>query len=456
MVWITGLLISCLVLSADFAASQPVSDVTFHVLLGFCFLLMAPALAVLQSSVTTRRWADLEIKEAQARVLHRSLLGSNLLVWLCGCVGVLAVARWPQLLRQNWQWDRIPLLDEMALAIPMIGSVLLSWLVIYDGEKSLRVHDGEVDEQRRGIAFERLRTLTGLMLAPLALLFLSRDFFSLLFPDGLAPSSMFVVAMTFLLGLLVVYPVLLSRTWRTHDLPHSGLRRKLERVALEAGFPREKVCVWNTQSTVMNALMVGTFPGSRRVFLSDRLLECFDEDEVVAIYRHEIGHLIHHHQSMRLALMLVPILGLMAIAMVFVPSSGLLCFSNTAQAVGLLLATGVLSMVYYGQVVARFNRKSEIQADIFALVNPAGSICIRRADAYSRALLKMAAHAPELYDRTTSVHPSIQSRLEVIRQLIRDQSKIRQFHRQFHNDQMVAAFCLLAWVVFAVLLSRLL
>ena len=456
MVWITGLLITCLVLAADFSAPKPVPDVNFHVLLGLCFLLMSPALAVLQSSVTTRRWAGLKIKQAHAQVLHRSLIGSNLLVWLTGCVGVLVVARWPQLLRQNWHWDKIPLLDEMALAIPMMGSVWLSWLVIYDGEKALRVHDGEAYKQRLALAFERLRTLTGLMLVPLALLFLSRDFLALLFPDGLAPPSMFVSAMVFLFGLLVVYPVLLSRTWKTQALPQGSLRRKLEAAAAEAGFYNEKVRVWNTSSTVLNAMMVGTFPRSRRVILSDRLLDCFEEDEVVAIYRHELGHLIYHHQSMRLALMLVPLLGLMAVAVLCFPDTGQPSFSLPVQAVGILMATGVLSLIYYGQVVARFNRKSEIQADIYAVVDLTGSICIRRADAYCRALLKMAAHAPELYDRTTSMHPSIQSRLEVIRQLIEEQSKIQRFHRQFHTDQMVAAICLLAWLVFAVLLSHLL
>lgn len=454
MVWITGFIIAGLVIAADFAPEQPVEGVWQHFLVGCCCLILAPAFAVFQSFTTTRRWSNLDISQPQATLLHRTLMGTNLAVWLAGCSGLLLVARWPQLIRENWQLANLPLVDELALGIPMLGSIFVSWIVIFDAEAALDFHDQGAFKKRLNVAFQRIRTLGGLLLVPITLLFLCRDCLCVFFPDGLAPSGLFLTGIVFLTGLLVAYPLLISRTWKTAELSDPQLKTELKQMASEAGLTREKIMIWNTEATVMNALIVGSFPGTRRVFLSDALLSNFQTDEVAAIYRHELGHLIHHHQSMRLALMLVPILGIGALLYGLFPNGDLTFASHLASAPAWIIASFIGAMIYFSRVVLRFNRKSEIQADIYAVTDRCGNVSIPRADAYCRALLKMAMYAPEMYDHASGMHPSIRCRLEAIRQVIRDRTLITAFNERFHRDQRAASIGLLLWIILTVLIGR--
>jgi len=453
MVWITGFIFIGLIIAADFAPSEPVEDPWRHLLVGCCCLILAPSFAVVQSLMTTRRWADRDISQPQATLLHRTLMGTNLAVWFAGCSGLLLVARWPQLFRVNWQLSQIPLVDELALGIPMLGSLFISWVVIFDAETALNFHDQGTFKKRMVVVYQRTRTLGGLLLVPITLLFLCRDCVLVFFPHGMAPPALLFLGIVFLAGLLVVYPLLISKTWQTSALSDSKLRCELQKVASEAGLQREKTMKWNTNATVMNALIVGSFPGTRRVLLSDALLSNFQRDEVAAIYRHELGHLIYHHQSMRLALMLVPILGVGALLYGLFPDGVLTVSTDFALAPAFIIAGFVGAMVYYSQVVLRFNRKSEIQADIYAITDGRGNVSASRADAYCRALLKMAMYAPEMYEHSTGMHPSIRCRLEAIRQVIRDRTLITVFHNQFHRDQRVASVGLFVWIILTVLIG---
>ena len=191
---------------------------------------------------------------------------------------------------------------------------------------------------------------------------------------------------------------------------------------------------------------------STSVFIGCVIVE-FSRDEVAAIYRHELGHLIYHHQSMRLALMLVPILGVGALLYGLFPDGVLTVSTDFALAPAFIIAGFVGAMVYYSQVVLRFNRKSEIQADIYAITDGRGNVSASRADAYCRALLKMAMYAPEMYEHSTGMHPSIRCRLEAIRQVIRDRTLITVFHNQFHRDQRVASVGLFVWIILTVLIG---
>lgn len=455
MVWLAGLLTALLVLAADLAAQQPVDRAGLHALAGCLFLLLAPAFAVLQSFVTIRRWRERKLLQRRAEFLHRSLLGSNLVIWLFGCVALLVVAKWPQLVRENWKLNQVPLLDELALALPMLGSILLSWMVIFDAEQALEEPDA-TGGKRRHLVLQRLRTFTGLVLVPIALLFLSRDILAVLYPDGLDPLATCLVFLAFLAATFSLYPILLSLTWKTHAVSCPELAVKLREAAREAGLPNETFRVWDTNSTIANAVVVGVIPGLRRVFLSDQLLERFDDDEVVAIYRHELGHLVHHHLHMRIALVLIPLLALGAMAML---SDGQdLAAEYAANSTRMVVwLTGMMAfLLYVSRVVTRFVRKSEIQADLFAICRKSGAVCLRRAESYCRALLKMGAISPELFENSTSVHPSIKLRIEVIRQVLDQPDRITAFANRFRQEQQVAAGCLVALAVLAVMVGNLL
>ncbi len=449
MIWLPGLIVALLILATDFISPQPVAMAQQHVLLGIFCLALAPGFAMLQSWVTVRRWSNRPIQSHRAVFLHRSLMGSNFLVWLFGCVAMLLMAKWPQLIRENWQFDRVPLLDEVALALPMIASLLLSWVLIFDAEKTLN----QVSHaSRRGLASQRVRTFVGLVLVPVLLLFLGRDVARLVFPDGLTPVATCLSFAGFVFLLVNLYPMILSLTWRTRAIEDAQLNDLLSRTATDAGMPNEKFLCWATDGTVTNALVVGLLPRLRRVFFSDQLLERFSHQEIAAIYRHELGHIVYRHLMMRLALILVPLITLCVMALVFKAEVSVEYASSTIPFAVFLLV--IVGFFYYANVVvANFVRKSEIQADMFAITDRRGIVNLQHARDYCDALLKLAASSPELYEHSTLVHPSIKLRLAILRQVMDSPDSISRFHRKFHKDQQVAAICLFSLVMVAVLLN---
>ena len=449
MIWITGLLTALLVLAADFASASPVQGVVQHALTGLLFLLLAPGFAVFQSLVTTRRWQERELSERRAEWLHRSLMTCNLVVWLFGCVALLVIARWPQVVRQNWQLGSVPLLDELILVLPMLGSILLSWIVIYDAETSLQPGGTRSPSRRLKLAGQRFRTILGMVLVPVSLLFLARDILGLAFPEGAGNLATCLCYMTFLVAMLTFYPLLVSLSWKTGEIEDDELTRRLQTAARESGLPGERIMKWETDGTVVNAIVAGMVPRIRRIFLSDRLLETFEMHEVVAICRHELGHLKLGHLPMRMALILVPLLGMAA----WSTRLGDETLAGEGVALGVYWAIVPFAFVgYVVTVVSRFVRKSEIEADLFAIRKPDGLPCPDRAESYCRALLKMAAHSPEMYQRSTMIHPSIQMRIEVIRQVLNRPAAAERFSERFRLEQVTAAAILL-FVLATVLLA---
>jgi Zn-dependent protease with chaperone function len=337
----------------------------------------------------------------------------------------------------------------------MVGSILLSWLVIFDAEQVLLGQGNRPRSSRREVTGQRLRTFAGLVLVPLGMLFLGRDILTMLYPDGIDPVIAGVASILFLLLLLSLYPWLLSLTWKTRRIGSPALARELKQAAREAGLSGERFRVWDTNLTITNALVAGVIPGLRCVFLTDRLLEKFEADEVVAVCRHELGHLVHSHLHMRMALVLVPLLALTAIAVLTSPPAEATDYHAMSWHVSVWMLCGMAFLGYLAGVVARFIRKSEVQADLFAICRKDGRVCASRARSYSNALLKLAADSPEMLERSTAVHPSIRLRIEIIRQVVEQPEKTGRFTQKFRQEQQLAAICLVALVVIAALAGSL-
>ena len=444
MIWITGLITALLVLAADFASTSPVEGAGRHALTGLVFVSLAPGFAVFQSFVTTRRWKNAELSIRRADLLHRSLMMCNLVIWLFGCVALLAVAKWPQVVRQNWQLKQIPLLDELILVLPMLASIIMSWIVMHDAESVLRSGGEQTNESPRrfDLTLQRLRTIFGMILVPIGILFLARDVMGVFYPDGAGNLVTVLYYMTFLTALLAGYPLLVSLGWRTTPITDPELAGRLKSATAESGLAGEKILVWDTGGTISNAMVAGIVPGLRRIFLSDQLLATFEPEEVVAICRHELGHLRLGHLTMRLALFLVPLM-VLAVWSTAWTADGASEPGGVAQAFFWAVVPFAF-LLYVLFVVGPFIRKSEIEADLYAIQRPDGLPCPDRAEAYCTALLKMAAHSPNLYQRSTMVHPSIQLRIEVLRQALQNPDSCRRFSGKFRLEQILAAGFLVA------------
>ena len=94
---------------------------------------------------------------------------------------------------------------------------------------------------------------------------------------------------------LLGWPLMIRLVLRLRPLPPGPVRDRLMLASKRLGFRCSNVLVWNTNSGMANAMIVGLVPWLRYVIFTDGLLEEFSEDEIEAVFGHEIGHIRHQH-----------------------------------------------------------------------------------------------------------------------------------------------------------------
>ncbi len=111
----------------------------------------------------------------------------------------------------------------------------------------------------------------------------------------------------FALAIAVVGPLLMNSLMTTAPLPPE-LRERALRACAEQGLRVRDVRMLDTRGgKVANAAISGVLPRLRYVFLTDRLVEILDDDELDAVLAHEISHGKGHHLLLKLAGTLAPL-----------------------------------------------------------------------------------------------------------------------------------------------------
>jgi len=90
-------------------------------------------------------------------------------------------------------------------------------------------------------------------------------------------------------------PLLLRRVLHTEPLPTSPLRERLEVMSKSSGIRYREILLWRTHNNTGNAAVMGILPQVRYVMLSDLLLETMSDDQIAAVFAHELGHVKHRH-----------------------------------------------------------------------------------------------------------------------------------------------------------------
>ncbi|KAI3449207.1 hypothetical protein Pfo_005872 [Paulownia fortunei] len=95
------------------------------------------------------------------------------------------------------------------------------------------------------------------------------------------------------LVMMTLYPVLIAPLFNKFTpLPDGDLRAKLENLASSLKFPLTKLFVvdGSTRSSHSNAYMYGFFKNKRIVLYDTLIQQCKNDEEVVAVIAHELGH----------------------------------------------------------------------------------------------------------------------------------------------------------------------
>lgn len=183
--------------------------------------------------------------------------------------------------------------------LPLIGGLAIGWLRQYDVERLNAdiLHYPELAPFLSRWAFFGLqaRHMLLFVLPPIVLLVAHESLLLIMPPDAKQTFFMAGAGAAMLAAALIVMPVFLRLFLGLTPLPHGPLRKRLIDKAAALRFRFADVLVWNTRHGVANAMVTGVVPWLRYVVVTDRLLDQLNEDEIEAVFGHEVGHMKHHH-----------------------------------------------------------------------------------------------------------------------------------------------------------------
>jgi STE24 endopeptidase len=184
-------------------------------------------------------------------------------------------------------------------------------------------------------------------------------------PAALTSEPVEFVTMLLSTGLVfVLAPEILRRVLQTQPLPDSPLRRRLEALCRRVGMRYRDILLWHTDNNMGNAAVMGIIPPVRYILLSDLLLERMDDEQIEAVFAHEVGHVVHRHMAWYVVVILIFMLLVVAVGQ-FVPDPppavpGIP--QEITKNVLLPIAAFAGFLVYFGFLSRRFER----QADVYA------------------------------------------------------------------------------------------
>ena len=116
-----------------------------------------------------------------------------------------------------------------------------------------------------------------------------------------APQRWWIIAWAVFIGLFLLMAqlapvVLMPIFYKFEPLANDSLRERLTKLGERAGTRVRGVYEWklSEKSNKANAALTG-LGSTRRIILSDTLLQHYSDDEIEAILAHELGHHVHKH-----------------------------------------------------------------------------------------------------------------------------------------------------------------
>ena|SRR5690554_2663492 len=225
-------------------------------------------------------------------------------------------------------------------------------------------------------------------------------------------------------GLVILFTILMNLFYARFIVPlfnkqtpleEGALRSQIEKYASKVGFTLDKIFVidGSKRSTKANAYFSG-FGSEKRVTLYDTLINDLDEDEIVAVLAHEVGHYKKKHIIINLFAAIITTGFTLWLLSLFIGNPLLSEALNVSQPsfhIG-LVAFGVLYSPISGitgLVMNYLSRKFEYQADNYAKNTFAGKPLISGLKKLSKNSLSNLTPHP-LYVFAHYSHPTLLQR----------------------------------------------
>ncbi|MGI9494469.1 MAG: M48 family metalloprotease [Mariniblastus sp.] len=451
---IVGAVIVLMLLGSELTGAQPVKHEQLWLTLFMVGVLaiLVPGLAVFQTY-----FVSIQSPLNQVDVKHRDqaiarLSACHTAVWLSASLATVWAIRWQDVVRGTWKLDRWPLLDELFILLPVVFSLFTSWIIFSDLTGKISKSDSLylLIKRKIGITCIRFQSCLLFVIFPAVIIIFIRDLEPYLtslnaFEKSVSFAALFV---TLSAGL----PLLLLTTCSHTNFNDQVLKHQIKTIFTQNQINLRRLRIWRTGNQIANAAVVGFIPRFRMLILSDRLLKIFPKNEVLAIVRHEAGHVMLWHTFTRLSFITLPVLAIAQAQnqLVELPSPMLegeplewAARTITFLPTGVYLAFLLTSLPW-------ISHQMEHEADVFASQDQSSNGSELDSDYTNdlkNALLRFAAHGTGYYEKRTLFHPSLKQRIELIEELESNPEKIKQFKRSFSRRRILVLVCFTAiWV----------
>jgi len=433
---ISIILVAGLIFLFYFDLSQEVREVNtiLAVSATLAFTFLPAIIAYFLSIAATRRLSNAtESRIKQLYMLKKSFFVFEIIILVTFVMEIyylnlpLLVDRW--LAFWTFSYTR-----RLTVLIPLLAGILLVRLSNYELDKRARL----TNWSRRGYLSLNLK----FMILPVVPVLVYLIIWDIVEHAPLQVREFFIkhaYLTVLVLAMLIVFmfikaPMLLRLIWKAKPLSDQELRNQLDNLAAENRIKYKDITVWQTGGAkIANAGVAGLLPSSRRIFITDYLLENFSHEEINTVVAHEFGHIRHKHIHLYMLFSFAYFLCYIAFYTHVAPTLEELFGSGP-------IVSAIISIffffLYFVIFFRYFSRRFEHQADCYAVQITGAS------ETYKQALwrLSLVNYMPNTIRRLLEIlqtHPSIARRLAFIDRLSAGSPKAVRYKRTLIEAKML-------------------
>jgi len=281
------------------------------------------------------------------------------------------------MLRREWNLSRYPVVPDTLALLPLFAAAIVAWMILFPADRAVRAvaiqyhaRDGAAPARPWTAAqflIYRIRHQILTVAIPMSLIVLVKYFTdqnrrAIISATRIVwlPESLVGIGAV---GVLLISPLLLRVLWDTRPLPEGPLRTQLETLGRRIGLRYRDILVWQSQSLIVNAAVMGLFAPVRYVLFSDGMLQALTPRQIEAVFGHEAGHVRRWH------LWYFGVFALLSMLLVGGLLELLVRYTAMGQALLQLVALGGMVLVW-GMAFGYVSRRFERQADLY------GTLCL--------------------------------------------------------------------------------
>ena len=211
------------------------------------------------------------------------------------------------------------------------------------------------------------------------------------------------------------FPYLTRFIFRGYELRDDRLDRSVRKLISAIDMDIAAETLYTIKSRTANAMVTGLFRKNRYIFFTDKLLAKANEEEILAVFAHELAHVRHRHLPKMLLATFIWICGMQ----VLMHQIDIIAYFNTLDESYKMWAYGLISVLNMWLlmflVLYPLSRRNEYEADATA-AKWVGTACYQRA-LFRLHQLNDRLKPPSRYARVLLTHPTLQNRLDRVSQL---------------------------------------